>query len=529
MLSKLISLFRAQRDPEAVFAGQWVARGLESVAEGDFEAARAAFESALACDPRHLAAMVNLAHVLREYAGEYARAAKHYIAALERDPDLHDVRVQLGVCLYEMGDAAEALRSFERILEHDPAHRDAGQHAIFTMNALEDIAPEALFTRHRDWARRHAEPVTRLPRRNAEMLSRPLRIGYLSGDFRDHATLAFLEPLLKKHDRKKFEVFCYSSSPLRDAATARLKALPVQWHDVHGIDDSTVAQRVQDGAVDVLVDLSGHTRDNRLLVLARKPVALQLSWLGYLKTTGLSAVDFRISDAFADPVGLSDAVHAERVIRLPGTMWTFDPPVDFPEIVLRASGARMTFGSFNHPAKLNESVLSVWAALLRAVPESKLIIAGVIEGSGRERIAAGLRAGGVEPARIYFHPRLPKPQFLELISAVDVALDPFPYNGGATTCDCLWMGVPVVTLAGTHGFGRSGTSLLNGAGFPDLIASSAREYVDIAAGLARNPQGLVELRATMRERIAESALCDTDAFVRRFEESVMVLWRRQCA
>jgi predicted O-linked N-acetylglucosamine transferase (SPINDLY family) len=166
---------------------------------------------------------------------------------------------------------------------------------------------------------------------------------------------------------------------------------------------------------------------------------------------------------------------------------------------------------------------------MRTVPESKLIIAGVIEGSGRERIAAGLRAGGVEPARIYFHPRLPKRQFLELISTTDVALDPFPYNGGATTCDCLWMGVPVVTLSGTHGFARSGTSLLNGAGFPDLIASSAQEYVEIAAGLARNPQGRAELRATMRPRIAESALCDTDAFVRRFEESVMDLWRRQCA
>ncbi len=528
MLAKLLALFSAGRNPEADFAGQWVERGLEAVAEGDFNAARAAFESALACDNRHLAAMVNLAHVLREHAGEYARAAAHYRVALGRDPGLNDVRVQLGVCLYELGDAAAALRCFEDVLERAPAHMDAGQHALFAMNAMSDIAPAELFVAHREWARRHADPVARLPRKTPRSPDRPLRLAYISGDFRDHATLAFIEPLLVNHNRAQFEVSCYSSSPVRDAATSRLQALAVQWHDVHGIDDASVAQRIYDSGTDVVVDLSGHTRDNRLLVLARKPAAVQLSWLGYLKTTGLAAVDCRISDVAADPVGLSDAAHAERVVRLPGPMWAFDPPADAPQVVPRAPDARIAFGSFNHPAKLNDGVLSVWAALLRAVPESKLIFAGVAEESGRERIAAALRRNGVEPARLYFHSRLPKRQFLELIGTTDVALDPFPYNGGATTCDCLWMGVPVVTLAGTHGFARSGASLLGGAGFPEWIASNPEEYVNIATGMARDPQARLLLRASLRGRVSASDLCDTVAFARRFEAAILDIWKGKC-
>ena len=528
MLSKLLSRFSFGRRAERLFAEQWVARGLESVAESDFGAARAAFESALSCDDRHLAAMVNLAHVLREHAGDYSRAAAHYRTALARDPGLADVQVQLGVCLYEMGDAKAALECFKNVLERNPDHRDAGQHALFAMNALPDVTPVDLFLAHREWARRHADPLVRLPRKRAQGHDRPLRVAYLSGDFRDHATLAFLEPLLANHSRVKFEVSCYSSSPVRDAATARLQRLAQHWHDVHGVDDASVAQRIYEHGTDVLVDLSGHTRDNRLLVLARKPAAVQLSWLGYLKSTGLAAVDFRISDAAADPVGLSDAVHAERVVRLAGLMWAFEPPKDAPDLAVRAPDARITFGSFNHPAKINDAVLSVWAQLLLRVSASKLIIAGIAEDCGRERIAASLRKNGVETARLYFSPRLPKQRFLELVSTTDVALDPFPYNGGATTCDCLWMGVPVVTLAGSHGFARSGASLLTGAGLAEWVASSVADYVDIAARMAQDRQELAALRGAMRQRLLASELCDVAAFARRFEDAVIEIWRGEC-
>jgi predicted O-linked N-acetylglucosamine transferase (SPINDLY family) len=264
------------------------------------------------------------------------------------------------------------------------------------------------------------------------------------------------------------------------------------------------------------------------LVLARKPAAVQLSWLGYLKSTGLAAVDFRISDAAADPVGLSDAVHAERVVRLAGLMWAFEPPKDAPQLAVRAPDARITFGSFNHPAKINDAVLSVWAQLLLRVPTSKLIIAGIAEDCGRERIAASLQKNGVETARLYFYPRLPKQRFLELVATTDVALDPFPYNGGATTCDCLWMGVPVVTLAGSHGFARSGASLLAGAGLAEWVASSVADYVDIAARMAQDRQELAALRGVMRQRLLASELCDVAAFARRFEDAVIEIWRGEC-
>jgi predicted O-linked N-acetylglucosamine transferase (SPINDLY family) len=295
------------------------------------------------------------------------------------------------------------------------------------------------------------------------------------------------------------------------------------------MDDASVAQRIHDNGTDVLVDLSGHTRDNRLLVLARKPAPVQLSWLGYLKTTGLAAIDYRFTDEAADPVGLSDAVHAERVVRLPGAMWAYSAHPDAPESAPRASDARISFGSFNHPAKLSEPVLALWASLLERVPSSKLVFAGVPEGPGRERIANVVRLAGVDPVRLKFHARLPRSEFWDLIADTDVALDPFPYNGGATTCDCLWMGVPVVSLAGAHGFARSGASVLASAGFPEWIAANRQEYLDKAAALAQDRAGLAVLRGGMRRRLAASTLFDAAGFARRFEHAIGELWRGECA
>ena len=526
MLAKLFSRFWRDGDAHSRLAQQWVGRGLDALAAGDPGAARAAFESALAVDDGHLAATVNLGHVLREHFGDYVLAATHYRAALQRDPNLHNVRVQLGSCLYEMGDAAAALRCFNEVLDREPDHLDAGQHARFAMNVLADITPDALFLAHRQWARRHADNIPRLPAQPRHAAG-PIRLAYLSGDFRDHATLAFLEPLLEHHDRERFDVSCYSSTPVHDEGTRRLQALAAHWHNVHGVDDASVARRIHGDGVDVLVDLSGHTRDNRLLVIARKPAPLQVSWLGYLKTTGLAAMDYRFSDTMADPVGLSDAVHSERVLRLPSALWTFSPPRDVPAPGPRKPDAPVTFGSFNHPAKLNDSVLRLWAELLLRVPASKLVVAGLAAGEGRERVVVSMRGAGVDPARLEFQPRLPSGRFRDLIARTDVALDPFPYNGGATTCECLWMGVPVITLAGHHGFARSGASLLACSGFGEWIAASPEEYLSKAVGLALDRAKLAQLRSVMRQRLEVSALCDAAGFARRFEEAVAAIWRAE--
>jgi predicted O-linked N-acetylglucosamine transferase (SPINDLY family) len=528
VLASILSRFWRRDDPGARFADQWVGRGLDALAEGDAAAARAAFESALACDSRHLAAMVNLGHVLREHSGDYLLAATHYEAALKRDATLDDVRVQLGSCAYELGDAPAALRWFEEVLARDPGHIDAAQHALFVMNALPGLTSEQMFLAHRRWARRHADPIARLPRRVPQNGNGRIRLAYLSGDFRDHATLAFIEHLLANHDRTHFDVSCYSSSLVRDSATRRLGVLVTQWHDVHAMDDASVAARIRNDGVDVLVDLSGHTRDNRLGVLARKPAPVQISWLGYLRTTGLAAIDHRFSDAAADPLGLSDAVHSERVVRLPGALWAFSPHADAPAPAPRAPDARISFGSFNHPAKLSDPVLALWAALLQRVPSSKLVLAGVPAGPGRERIAAAMKKGGVDPVRLKFHARLPRHEFWQLIADTDVALDPFPYNGGATTCDCLWQGVPVVTLAGDHGFARSGVTVLTSAGFAEWIAGSSEDYISKAAALAQDRAALAGLRHSMRQRLGASELCDLPGFARRFENAITLLWQDAC-
>jgi predicted O-linked N-acetylglucosamine transferase (SPINDLY family) len=360
-----------------------------------------------------------------------------------------------------------------------------------------------------------------------------LRIGYVSADFRDHPVGRFLLPLLQRHDSRKFEVFCYSNGPHVDAITKSLQRHAHRWRSIIGQNDDEAAEQIRADRIDLLVDLSGHTSGNRLLVFARKPAPVQVNYLGYPGTTGLTAMDYRLTDRFADPPGLTEPLHVEKLQHLPRTNWCFAPPQDSPPLEPPPAIRRgcVTFGSFNNFGKMTGAMFAVWAEILRQVPGSRLLLkAPALRAQGtRQRILGNFAAQGIEANRLDLHDWQPDyASHLALYGEMDIALDTFPYNGTTTTCDALWMGVPVVTLAGQSHVSRVGLSLLSNVRLPETIATTAEEYIRLAVQLAHDPDRLKILRAQLRERLTTSPLMDADGFTRDVEAAYRQIWRIWC-
>jgi predicted O-linked N-acetylglucosamine transferase (SPINDLY family) len=331
-----------------------------------------------------------------------------------------------------------------------------------------------------------------------------------------------MHPILESHDRTAFEIYLYDDSPRLDAFTERLRPLADAWHRVRGMPDAQLAEKIRADRIDVLVDLAGHTAGNRLLTFARRPAPVQISYLGYPNTTGLNTVDYRLTDAVADPPGLADELHTEKLVRLPGTFLTFRPPVETPEVVdppVLKNGF-VTFGSFNALWKVNAPLLQLWARVLRAVPDSRLMMKaeGLEEPDVAHRIANVFRQAGIDVARVRLLGReATYAGHLAAYGTCDVCLDTFPYAGTTTTCEALWMGVPVVSLAGEVHASRVGASLLSSVGLSEFAAPNAGAFVATAANLAGQPERLRELRRTMRERLRGSPLMNPIGLTRAIE------------
>lgn len=503
--------------------------GIALCAVKDYAGARVAFARALALRGGFVQAQVNLGQLLQSEFRDYRQAVKHFRAALVIDPGQGQARDNLALALYERGlveEAIECLRGAPQLAPEDGlAH--AHEFMLFMSNALPQRDLDEWYAEHRLWGQRQADALPRYAHAPADALRR-LRIGYVSADLREHATAGFLRPILAGHDREQFDIFCYSNSDEADALTQDMQRQAHCWRAIAGVDDARAAQLVHADAIDILVDLSGHTRGNRLGVFARKPAPVQITYLGYLNTTGMAAMDYRITDANADPPGASDRLHSETLLRLPQTLWCYRPPEDAPSVASPAveRNGYITFGSFNHVAKLNNRVLDLWAGLLRRLPTSHLQLMALPDEEAAARIRAVLEKQDIDAARIRTFPRLARGQYWSMFGEVDIALDPFPYTGGATTCDALWMGVPVVTLAGSFGFARSGATILVNAGLADLVAADERRYVDIALRLANDAPALAGLRGGMRERLARSPLLDAPRFVAALERLYREAWRR---
>lgn len=497
------------------------------------EEAIGCFRDAVAAAPEYADAYYNWGSLCVRL-GQLREAADKFRAALAIDPHLAEAESGLAWALRDLGRTEEAVEACRRALQLRPEDADTHSQLLFSLLHLSAVDPRQVFDEHRDWERRHAArySLNVAMHGNLREPQRRLRVGYVSGDFRRHSVAQFFEPVLARHDRGGFEIFCYYNLDFVDATTQRLRRHADRWRDISSLGDDEVADLVLSDGVDILVDLSGHTKNNRLLVFARKPAPVQITWLGYPNTTGLASLDYRISDAIADPPG-AESLASETLLHLPCGFLCYQPPSEAPAVEASpaSTAGYVTFGSFNSLAKVNAEVIGLWQRILAAVPRSRLLVKAqsIVDPYSRVACVERLVAQGIPPDSLDC--ALGTGTLAEHLAAyhkVDIALDPFPYNGTTTTCEALWMGVPVVTLAGNHHAGRVGASLLTRVGMEDMIARTPDDYLDTAIALARDPARLSALRAGMRDRLAASPLMDAFKFTRSLEHAYRSVWRHWC-
>lgn len=498
------------------------------------DAAVESYEKALKIKPDYYEAHNNLGYALQSQ-GKFDAAIREYEATLAIKPDYHKAYTNMGNCWKDLGRVDLAIGCYEKAMEIAPDDPVAHGNLLFTCHYTGTYDPHAIFEEHLSWARRHEGPLRKTiqPHRNDRTPNRRLRIGYVSPDFRTHSVAYFIEPVLASHDYSMFEVFCYDARNRPDEVTARLHGLADHWRSIAGLSDEDAAELVRSDSIDILIDLAGHTAENRLLLFARKPAPVQVTWLGYPDTTGLEAMDYRITDVNADPEGMTENLHSEELVRLPETFLCYRPPADAPEVgalpVLKSGG--ITFVSFNNFAKVSSSTIYIWSQVLKAVPNSVLVlkIKAAEEGAVQDSLFAAFKENGVSPDRVKLVKTVSSvAQHLEFYNHADIALDTFPYNGTTTTCEAMWMGVPVVTLAGNTHVARVGASILTSAGLSELIAQTPEEYVNIAASLANNIDRLISLRSEMRGRMERSALAEQKRFTCNLEEMFRTVWKKWC-
>ena len=494
---------------------------------GEKERARAYFETALGLAGERPQALCNAAEANRQ-AGYHARALEFCARALALEPANGPAMFIQALSLQSCWRMDEALAVYRTLLAQQPGFSQAYAGYLFLLLLLGED-PLAVRAAHRRWAEVNAEP---LRERGAACANSPdpqrrLRVAYVSADFREHAISSYIEPILARHDRGGFEIYCYSSTANTDAITQRLRAQASCWRDIRWSDDAAAAALVRSDAIDILVDLSGHTTGNRLGVFARKPAPVQIAYLGYPATTGMSAMDYRLSDAVVDPPGASDGYYTEKLLRLPHSLWCYQPNPFMPAPAPLHAGP-ITFGSLNALSKLTPQMVALWSRLLASLPGSRLLLAAAPAGEARERIAAEFARQGVPAHALSFRPPLDLERFWALHAEIDIALDAYPYNGATTTCVALWLGVPVVSLAGNLLWSRCGASLLASIGLQELVAHSEDEYLSIARTLANERERLGQLRAGLRARMRASPLMDAQGFTRDLEVLYRQAWRNWC-
>jgi len=481
-------------------------------------------EAALALEPRSTAAWINLGNACQR-AGDADRAIEALERAIALDPARAAAHNNLGNLLKETGRVGEAMAAYRRALDADPTLVTAASNMLVAQKLLDDRTPVEVLDAHRAWARavERDVPPRASVRPGVDVPDRPLRLGYLSPDA--HVALpAFVRPVFASHDRERFRVHAYYNNPQRDERDPAIAAR-VTRRVLAGLDDARAAALVAADDLDLLVDLAGHTGHNRLAIFARRPARVTFTWLDYVSTTGMSTIDFRITDAVADPPGEAELAHSERLLRLPVPAWCWTPPAQAPDPgppPLARAGAP-TFGSFNHSMKLTDATLAVWRALFAALPGARLVAVGVPPGAARRRVLESL---SVAPARVEFVPRLDDVAYRAMYGRVDVALDPTPFSGATTTLDALWQGVPVVTLPGPWTWSRSSASLLAGMGAEAWIARDVAHYVEIARGLVADAAALAATRGALRARVAASPMTDVAGFVRHLEDAYRSAWAR---
>jgi predicted O-linked N-acetylglucosamine transferase (SPINDLY family) len=482
--------------------------------QGRFAEAAACYRTALGYNPAYAEAHNNLGGVFWEQ-GDLDQALSCFRRALELKPDYADAHHNRGVLLKDMGQVSQAVECYRRALQIRPDFVACHSNLVYLLYFCPGYDAAAICEEHQRWNRQHAATLANSigPHANDRSPDRRLRVGYVSPDFRRHPVGRFLLPLLESHDHQGFEIFCYASVPDPDEITARCRAQADTWQDVLGVADAELADLIR--------------RDQ---VFARKPAPVQVTYLAYCGTTGLGTMDYRLTDPYLDPPGPDDRFYSEQSIRLPETYWCYRPASETPPVnALPAREAgHVTFGSLNNFCKVSPAALAAWSRVLQAVPGSRLLLHAQ-PGSHRDGVRAFLAEQGISAERLAFAGSLPAAKYFALYQGIDVALDTFPYGGGTTSCDALWMGVPVVSLAGQTAVGRGGLSILSNLGLTELVAHDEQQYVRIAAELAHDLPRLAGLRAALRQRMQDSPLTDAPRFARNVEAAYRRMWRRWCA
>jgi len=495
----------------------------------------AACQQALALRPDYAEAHNNLGAFLWEM-NQVSEALAAYRKAIALKPEFAAAHSNLATAQRETGRYEESRAEYQRALELDPDNAEVHSGLLFGMHYDPKNDPQMIAEAHRNWNRCHAQPLQHLirPHGNNRDPNRRLKIGYVSPDFCSHAVAPMVLPLITHHDHERFEVFCYAQVPRPDAMTKRFQAQADHWRSIVGLSDEQVAEQVRQDRIDILVDLAGHTADGRLRVFARKPAPVQVARQGYPNTTGLDTIDYRMTDTYADPPGFSDTLHSEKIMRLPQTNWIYQPPPEEASVAPCPfpSDQPITFGCFNNFAKVSEPALHLWAQILKAVPASRLLLKAksLVSADVRQRVLALFDSQGIGPERLELVGKTASIlEHIRFYHRMAIALDPFPYHGTTTTCEALWMGVPVITLAGQTHVSRVGVSLLYNLGTPEFIAHSPEDYFRIAVALAHDRPRLAHLHATLRQQLQNSPLMDHVTFSRNMEGSYRDMWRTWCA
>jgi len=493
------------------------------------DAARAAVEAG-PNDPEAL----NWLGMLLVRKGRLTEAAETFNKTLEIQPNHPAALTGLGILLAGQGQIKLAWEKFETAMDAAPSDPMSIMSALFFANAHPDLKNEDIFVLHQRWASLHQKksprPFTHWE--NDRRTDRRLRIGYISPDLRAHSVSYFFEPLLTAHDRSRVHVSVFDNTLAADPVTLQLSKLADEWFRIVGAGDERVIEIIRDQNIDILVDLAGHTAESRITVFARKPAPIQVNYLGYPNTTGLSEMDYRLTDDLADPPG-ADTYYTEQLIRLPLGFLCFQyNRTDAPAGPLPVNDAGfITFASFNAVHKINDKVIALWADVLKSVPGSQILLkaAGFADPQTCDLVAADFAKNGVERDRIIFAGRTPSyDDHMALYNRCDIALDTFPYNGTTTTCEALWMGLPVISLAGDRHSGRVGLSILSRLSLPELIAHSPKEFLAIAVKIAADRGYLSNLRSTLRQRMIGSTLMDAPAHAREIEDVYERIWQEWC-
>ena len=499
----------------------------------EYQDANRYLTSALELEPDNVEALSYMGLMMIRFC-QYDNAVTALERAYAKEPENVLVLNNLGRASKVMGRHEDAIKWYRKGLEVEPGNLSIISNYLLLLNYCHGLEPAFVAAEHFRLASRYLNNESPDPiELQVSLITDKLRIGYISGDLHTHSVSYFLEPVLQHHDYQRFEVFCYSTGVTKDATTRRLESLPCYWREMTAVHPKRLAEQIRKDRIDILIDLTGHTGDNRLSVFAARSAPVQVSWIGYPHTSGLRQMDYYLTDALCDPPGMTDHLYSESLWRLPRIFCCYLPPMEFPVISCAPflSNGSITFGSFNNFAKVTRQQIKLWGQILRQVSGSRLYLKSLSLGdvSVKQDVLARFAEEGIAAERIILKVVTSTPlEHLQEYAQVDIAFDTFPYHGTTTTCEALWMGTPVITLAGNTHVSRVGVSLLRNVGCEELVAASPEDYVAKSVALAQSPQRLINLRENLRAMMADSPLMDAVGVTHELEEAFSVMADKVC-